>query len=212
MDNLAVATLPPNPANGTMASYGSDKTIMATFSEEVIKNEYKSNEQGRPIYDSFVQIELQYPGDNTKNFKKTFTMEDGDKGNIWTQRFPRQWAAFKSQHEQVPDGRPVETWAVLDKKRTMELKGMGYHTIEQVAAMTDMNGPKMGLDWRKLRDQAIATMKPEDGAVAISKLTQENEDLKNRLDTMEKQMQNLATLSSKSTDAEKVTLSLKNKT
>jgi len=195
--DLALARLPDNVKNGDMASYGSDKTIMAIFSEEVIKNDYKSDAEGRPIYDVRIQLELQYPGDNTKNNKIQFSPEEGDRGNIWTQRFARQWAAFKAQKEQVPDGRPVETWAVLDKKRVMELKGMGYHTIEQVAAMTDMNGPKMGLDWRKLRDQAIATLKPEEGAVAISKLTLENEELKNRLDAMEKQMQSLAQATSK---------------
>lgn len=209
MDNLAVATLPPNPANGTMASYGSDKTVMAFFSEEVIKNEYRSDQEGRPIYDSMIQIELQYPGNNTSNFKKTFTVAEGDKGNIWTERFPRQWAAFKSQREQVPEGRPVETWAVLDKKRVMELKGMGYHTIEQVAAMTDMNGPKMGLDWRKLRDQAIATMKPEDGAVAISKLTADNETLRNELDALKKQFENLAQAANKQPESEKLSLKTK---
>lgn len=208
--DLAQAKLPDNFVSGVaVASFGSDKTIHATFSEEIIKNEYRTNQEGRPIYDSLIQIELQYPGNNTSNFKKTFTAEEGDRGNIWTERFPRQWAAFKSQREQVPDGRPVETWAVLDKKRVMEMKGMGYHTVEQVAAMTDMNGPKMGLDWRKLRDQAIATLKPEDGAVAISKLTQENEDLKNRLDAMEKNMQNLATLSNKQPESEKLSLKTK---
>lgn len=190
--DLAQAKLPPNPANGTMASFGSDATIHATFSEEVIKNQFHSDAEGRPIYDSLIQVELQYPGNNTSNFKKTFTVEEGDKGNQWTDRFPRQWKAFKEQRAQVPDGRPVETWAVLDKKRVMELKGMGYHTVEQVAAMTDMNGPKMGLDWRKLRDQAIATLKPEDGAVAISKLTAENDAMRNEIDTLKKQFQDLA--------------------
>lgn len=190
---LAQAKLPDNFTSGVaVASFGSDKTIHATFSEEVIKNEYRSNQEGRPIFDMFVQIELQYPGNNTSNFKEKFSMEDGDKGNEWTERFPRQWKAFKDKREQVPDGRPLETWAVLDKKRVMELKGSGYHTVEQIASMTDMNGPKMGLDWRKLRDQAMATLKPEDGAVAISKLTAENEDLKNRLDAMEKDLRSLA--------------------
>jgi hypothetical protein len=126
------------------------------------------------------------------NFAVRFRPDDCN--NQWTERFPRQWEAFKSQKVQVPDGAPIETWPPLDKGRVFFLKSMNIHTVEQIAALTDMTGPNIGMDWRKLRDMAIATIKPSEGLAAVSKLTRENEDLKEQMQVLQNQVQQLASL------------------
>lgn len=192
MENLAAARLPNNPKNGTMASFGDDSGVHATFDDEFVKNEYKSDIEGRVIFDHFYIIELQWPGDNTKTFKYRFTPEEGKKGNHWIERFPRQWDAFNSSKEQTPDGTPIELWPPLDKRRVYELKAAKVFTVEQIAAMSDTQGTSLGLDWRKLRDQAKAFLNPEVGMVQISKLSRENEDLKSKMEAMAQQIAALA--------------------
>lgn len=192
MDSLALAKLPPNPKNGTMASYGDDSSVMATFDDDMVKNEFRSEQEGRPIYDHMIKISLEYPGNNLSTYAYRFRPEDGKIGNQWTKRFPNQWQAFLANKEQVPDGMPIELWPPLDKKRVFELKALKLFTVEQIASLTDQNGPNAGLDWRKLRDMANAYLKPEISQTTISKLNHENEQLQNRLQVLENQLSNIA--------------------
>lgn len=192
MDSLAVAKLPPNAKNGTMASYGDDSTILANFDDEFVVNEYKTEMEGKPVYDHFIKISLEYPGNNLFNFHSRFTPEDGKLGNKWTQRFPHQWGAFVAQKEQVPNGTPIELWPPLDKKRVFELKAMKVFTVEQLAGLTDATGPNVGMDWRKMRDMANAFLNPEVGQVTISRLNRENQDQKTRIEVLERQISALA--------------------
>lgn len=196
MDNLAIAKLPPNPKNGTMASYGDDSAVMATFEDEFVKNEYRSETEGKPAYDHMICISLEYPGNNLNTYKYRFFPHDTGHNNQWIHRFPRQWEAFKAQKEQIPDGTPIEMWPPLDKKRVFELKGIKIFTVEQLAALTDATGPNIGLDWRKMRDQANAFLKPEVSQVMISKLTREKEDQEARIRALEAQLSGLTNLTS----------------
>lgn len=190
----SASRVPKGVKNAQMISHGDDSAVLATFSDEYITNEYQSEMQGKPVYEHMVQVSLEYPGNNLSTFAYRFTVADGKSGNEWTGRFPKQWEAFCNQKEQVPDGSPIELWPPLDRGRIMHLKGMRIHTVEQLAAMTDQTGPNIGLDWRKLRDMANATLKPEVGAAQVSKLSRENEDLKNKIEVMERQIAELASL------------------
>jgi len=189
--DLTAARIPKNVKNGEMLSHGDDSTVLATFSDEYIPNEFQTENQGKVVYDHFIQITLEYPGNNLSNFMYRFRPEEAGSSQ-WPKRFPRQWEAFKNQREQIPDGTPVEHWPPLDKKRVLELKAAKIYTVEQIASLTDMTGPNMGLDWRKLRDLAIAFVKPNEALVQTAKLSKENEDLKNKMEVMERQLSQLS--------------------
>jgi hypothetical protein len=191
MDNLAAAKLPPNAKNGTMASYGDDNVVMALFDDDYVIDEFKTEMSGSTVYNHYIKVKLEYPGNNLTTFEYRFLPEDGVKGNQWTHRFPRQWAAFKAQKEQLPEGTPIELWPPLSKGKVLELKAMKVHTVEQLASLTDATGPNMGLDWRKLRDMANAYLKPEIGQATISKLTREKEDQEARIRALEAQLSSL---------------------
>lgn len=201
MQELAEPRIPKNVKNGQMVSYGDDSAVMATFSEEFVKNDYKSEVEGRAIYEKRIQVLLEYPGNNLSNFVARFSEEEGEKGNQWTERFPGQWRAFKAQKTQMPDGMPVEIWSPLDKGRVFSLKAMNIHTVEQIAALTDMTGPNIGMDWRKLQTMAKATIEPNESLVAISKMARENDDLKSQMEVLQNQVQQLASLGTVDHDA-----------
>lgn len=194
MNDLVPPQYLHNPkASVSTVGYGDDRSVHAVFDDEFVKNDYKSAEQGRPIFDHWYSIELQYPGDNTKTFKKRFSKEDAARGNEWTERFPRQWEAFKNATAQVPDGTPIEMWPPLDKKRVFELKAAKIFTVEQIAALTDATGPNaIGMDWRKLRDMAQAHLNPSASAAQLSKLMRDNEAQAREIDILKQQVSALA--------------------
>lgn len=187
MDGFASPQFLHNPkATVSTVGYGDDTGIHAIFDDEFVKNDFQSEIQGRVVHDHFFAVELQWPGDNTKTFK--FRFPEHQTKNEWTERFPRQWAAFRDSKEQIPDGTPIEVWPPLDKKRVFELKANKIFTIEQIAGLSDSTGPTLGLDWRKMRDQALAFLNPNASAVQVSKLSRENEDLKHQMEAMQQQI------------------------
>lgn len=181
----------PNATVSTVG-YGDDRKIHAQFDDDYVKNEFKSQNEGRAVFDHFYCIELQYPGDNTKTNKIRFSEQEANRGNEWIERFPRQWQAFKSSTEQTPEGTPIEHWPPLDKKRIFELKAAKIYSVEQIAGISDANVTQLGLDGRKLRDQAKAFLNPEISQVQISKLMRENDDKDRRLEILETQLAALA--------------------
>lgn len=188
MENLAVARLSPKFLPVQTASYGDDSGAHAVFDEVFIKNEYQSEIQAKVVGEWKYQVTLQWPGDNTKTAVHTFSLEEGNKGNQWTERFPKQWAAFKNAMEQVPDGTPIEMWPPLDKRRVFELKSNKIFTVEQIAALTDATGPSLGLDWRKIRDHAKSFLNPDVSHKQVATLTRENEDLRLQMESMQAQI------------------------
>lgn len=157
--------------------YGDDTSLYAEFYDEEIYNTFRSDAEGRAIFDRVVYCKIIFPADRLKTFIEKVKMNDDNFGPSHPRRFPRQWAAYQAQHEQVPDGMPLEQWPPMTKQRVRELKSMHIHTVEAVAALTDQNGPNIGMDWRKLRDMAKATLKPNEAAKEISALTQKIEEL-----------------------------------
>lgn len=173
MDNPEFASplrlLNPRAATSPVI-YGDDSSLFVEFYDEAVYNKNQSDTQGRAIYDKQIFCKIIFPADRLKTFIEKVKEEDDMHGPAHKNRFPKQWAAYLAQHEQVPDGMPLEQWAPMTKQRIKELKTLHIHTVEAIAGLNDQNGPNIGLDWRKLRDMAVATLKPNDAAAEISRL------------------------------------------
>lgn len=191
MDNLAPARLSEKFKPVQTASYGDDSGAVAMFDDEFVKNDYKSEQQARTVYDHYYCIEIQWPGDKTKSFKYKFPTTQTN--NQYIERFPKQWEAFKNATQQMPDGTPIELWPPIDKRMVLELKASRIYTVEQIAAIRDSDvQAALGLEGRKLRDQALAFLNPSVSQVQVSKLSRENEDLRHQMDVLNKQMEAMA--------------------
>lgn len=200
--DLAEARIPKNVKNAQILSHGDDSTIMATFSDEYVLNEYQTDSTGKATYDHFYQITLEFPGNNLFTSIHRFRPTE-EHSSQWPQRFARQWEAFKNQREQVNEGTPIEIWPPMDKKRVLEYKAGKIHTVEQIAALTDMTGPNLGLDWRKMRDMAVAYLEPNKALAEVAKVSKENETLKNQMEVMQRQLSAMA--SAEGSSAENLT-------
>lgn len=178
-----------NPAgNGVYnASYGDDSGLYVEFYMREVEDEKASKEQGRPIYVSKPYIKIISIGN--KNTQQDRPVRHRQSGQIPpdTVRFPKQWAAFSNQQEQVIEGTPITEWAALPRAEAMSLKAMNIHTVEKLANLGDNNINWMG--GRQLRDKAQAWLKSaSDGSVVI-KQQQLIDELKIQIDALKNQME-----------------------
>src|SRR5215471_720537 len=99
--------------NGEMATYGDDKGLLVEFFMEAVYQEAESVKIGRAVYKEEPFISIITPG--AKSDVKRRVKETPEQAGMGVptdpERFPRQWAAFKANQEQVADGLPLEHWA-----------------------------------------------------------------------------------------------------
>lgn len=185
-------------AKNTMSpfvTYGDDSGLLVEFSKEPVHQEFLSNQQGRPIYTDVDYIRIHFPGDKTKQIFRPVNLNGCDKQPADPIRFPRQWAAFQAQEEQVQDGTPVIEWSFLTKGEAMSLKASGIHTVESLSTL-----PDTALTWlgaRGMRDKAKAWLSQAENGKEVIKLSEENNRLRADMDMLKKQMADLSALAEK---------------
>lgn len=109
-----------------------DEQLFVIFYKGTLKNEAKSLEEGRHIYDDVDCVRIIIPGD--KNSLVDRPVEPNDK-----RRFAKQYAAFKagaSEDEQI-SGTRLKEWPFLSRGQCLELEYLGIKTVEQLAEVRD---------------------------------------------------------------------------
>ena len=150
---LESPTLQKTGPNSYAASYGSDKNLYVEFSQEARLNEFRTQEEGKPVYDDIDMITIMTAGSKT-TFKNKVKMEDDANGPSDPHRFPAQWAAYKDQKEQIPNGLPLSEWPGVTKAHALNLRGSKIFTVEQLAGIPDQDLNSLGLGGRDLREKA----------------------------------------------------------
>lgn len=168
--------------NNYLVSYGNDKGVFAEFFSDAILDDNETKKQGRPIYRNVDMLRMMFPGDTTKEVIRIVRTEPQGREPADPDRFPRQWAAYKSQMQQVQDGTPIEQWPPINKAQALELKAMNIHTVEHLAATSDVNLKWMGA--RQLRDNAIAWLNEAKSGAETIALRNQIEDLKQQIEAL----------------------------
>lgn len=178
--------------NQLHVTHGDDSRLYVEFTLEAIKQEAKSEEEGRPIFKDVPYIRIHFPGDKTKQIFRPVKMEDDNMGPADPMRFPKQWDAFKNQQAQVQTGTPIEEWAPITRSQAMELKAMHIHTVEQLAGISDANLTWLGA--RELRDKADVWLKQAESGKEAVHLQTELEKRDAQIEDLQRQIKELAAL------------------
>jgi len=165
--------------NHLHVSHGSDQNVFAQFSLEAIEDQEASLEAGRPIFKSVEMVTIRFAGDTKTVVVRPVKYEDTHTEPSDLDRFPRQWAAFKAQQEQVVDGTPITEWPPISKAMALSLKGMNIHTVEALASCADSNLTFMG--GQELRQKAKLWLESAGDGAVVGKLQAEIDDLKAQL-------------------------------
>ena len=125
-----------------------DKKLFVLFYSEPIKNETKSTEAGRPIFDDVDHIKILSPGS-----RDTFVCEAFPE---YQTRFPDKWRQYKAMQEQQVSGTRLSEIPWLTKGQVLELAAVNCVTAEQLVGMPDNLSQKfMGHHQMKARVQAF---------------------------------------------------------
>lgn len=109
-----------------------DDSLFAVFYMGVIKNEAKSLEAGRHIFEDVECVRIIIPGDKNNIIDRP--VSDSDK-----RRFAKQYAAFKTLGTEDAQlvGTRLKEWPYLSRAQCEELNYLGIKTVEQLAEVGD---------------------------------------------------------------------------
>jgi hypothetical protein len=109
--------------------YEQDKRLYVQFFVEAVQNNFKSLQEGRPIFDEVRMVRVMTPGSRDIMVNKA-TIQ-------YQQRFPKEWAAFLQGLDVPLEGTPIEEVPFLSVGQIAELKAINVRTLEGLAHMPD---------------------------------------------------------------------------
>lgn len=185
---------------------GADENLYAEFYIKPVKQNFASEEAGRPIFKDVVYVKIMTPSDQLSQID-TIAREDHKA------RFPRQWAYFQNKQagQQQVVGTPVGEWPQLTASAAEELRALKFYTVELIANANDGQLQKIGMiagmSPHSLRDKARAFLNLANDSAEEAKreaelqaLREENEKIKaetdRKLAEMQEQMKALLLMAS----------------
>ena len=180
---------------------GADENLYAEFYIKPVKQNFASEEAGRPIFADVVYVKIMTPSDQLTQID-TIAREDHKA------RFPRQWMYFQNKQagQQQVIGTPVGEWPQLTASAAEELRALKFFTVELIANANDSQLQKIGMiagmSPHSLREKARAFLNLANDSAEEAKreaelqaLRDENEKIKadtdKRLAEMQEQMKAL---------------------
>lgn len=165
----------PQDTRGTFASFGLHPR----------KNEAKSKEAGRPIYDDVEYIQILLAGDKGSVIHRPATHQD-------KLNYSREYAAFKAGEDQeAASGTPLKDLPGITRGLVEEARYFKVFTVEHLAEMPEANVQNLGMGWSALRQRARDYIAAAAGLAPLEKLRGENAELRGQMEALKKQMSEL---------------------
>jgi hypothetical protein len=157
------------------------------FYIDSIKQEFKSEEAGRPIHADREFVRIHIPGD--RNYSVEREASDGDRN-----RFALEYARFKNglKDQEQAVGTPLIQWPAMSRAMAKDFSSVNVHTVEQLASLSDTSIQSFGLGGREWVTKAKAFLEVSGNSAAAQKYAAENEELKQRIAQLEAQFAELA--------------------
>jgi hypothetical protein len=158
-----------------------DKSVYVKFYIKPKENEQKTAEEGRPIYEDKEYVEIRTPGNTTNIVNRPVTDMD-------RKRFAAAYREFKAgAEEQMGSGTPLMEAPWITRSQVEELSYLRIRTLEQLAEVGDDVCTRVpGLF--KLKARAKLMVAHAEKTAPFTQLQHENEELRNRLETLEKNL------------------------
>lgn len=175
---------------GNSGRYAGDETLLVKFFKHPLRNDAKSKEEGRPIFDDVDYVQIMQPGNKDSIVIRPATPMDKD-------RFAEHFRRYEvRQTEEYIEGTLLSESPIVTRAQCEELSYLNIKTVEQLAEVADSNAQNiMGIQMLKQRaknylEQAAGNA----SAQALADQKAENErllslikDLNDRLDQVEEE-------------------------
>lgn len=162
-----------------------DPLVIPVFKTLTTKNEAKTREAGRPIFDEMEVVEVRFAGDKLKvsvfpalEICGEVQDEEGNTRKItYAERWSRQYERFKAKHAQVAEGTPLSELPFLTEAKRSELRALSIYTAEALAALDGQPLKNLGMQGRDLKGLAQAYLDRAAGTADVTKMAAKIADL-----------------------------------
>lgn len=165
-------------ASGAMRLTGGDERLWVRFEKRSRRNAYKSELEGRPIYEPVDYIKIQQPGERDQVMRP---VQEADK-----QRFGRQWEQYQRETEQTPEGTPIQLLFPNEPHVVELMLDLRIQTMEQLAQLTEGAIERLGMDGRKYVSKAQAALDRAQALKEVTRLEHTLRDAQDELETLRK--------------------------
>lgn len=172
-----------------------DDSLYVVFDERIVKNQQKSEEAGREMWDPVDWVEIHIPGGKSVVSRPA---SDSDRS-----RFQMQYDIYKralAGEEVGVSGTPLEEMPSLDRGLVMSYKAVKIFTVEQLAALNDGQIAKLGMGAREHVVKAQAYLEVAEDNATATKYAVENDRLKGQIDNLQAQITAMQTQLLESSD------------
>lgn len=164
--------------------YVGDDKLYVVFYMKAVQSGFKTEKEGRPIFDDVPHIKIYAPGDKT-------TVIDVPVEPQHKQRFATRWEKFEKGLAQSPEGTPVEQWPLITTAQAHEFKAMNLFTVEQIAGMPDTAAQRF-MGGHELRRKATAFLAQAKDSAEAQRLATQNAEQRERLTRQDEQINRLS--------------------
>lgn len=162
--------------------YEGDNKLFVVFYKGAKVNEQKSLEAGRPVHDDVDLIRIVVPG------QRDTVVAEAD--YTYQQRFPKQWAQYKANAEQIGSGTPLAEVTWLSPAQIADLRAMNVRSVEQLAAIPDSSSHAF-MGFHGLKQRAAAYLEAAAGNAPLLKLQGELEKRDSQIAELQAQVKAL---------------------
>lgn len=174
-----------------------------SFEWSTKKNNYLSEQEGRPVFETVLLMQITIPGAENKTPSAISRMVheverhtiDGRiiKNKSVYDKYKEYIERFKADEEfEDLGGTPIQQWPQIDQRRATVLKAMGVLTVEALVDLPDGNLSSLGMGARELQAKAKAWLEMASKSADVQKYAAENVRLRADVDTLKKQIEELS--------------------
>lgn len=159
--------------------------LIVSFYLSPIKNEAKSLEAGREIYEDRECVRVIIPGD--RNMEIDRIAEDEDR-----KKYPAEYDAFKRDAKDAVVGTPLAEWPAMGRSLVQEWNYLNVFTVEQLAGLSDAGKQAFGRGANEWVTKAKAFVELSANTSATEKYAVENERLQSQIDAQQKTIKEMS--------------------
>lgn len=169
--------------------------ITPFFKTIALKNERKSVDAGRPIYDDVEVVDIRFSGSKDVYTFPTQQIshwendeETGEQRQLtYAERWPKQYQQFKAKMNQTKSGTPLDYIPFLTDAKRAELRALAIYTVEALAELDGQPLKNLGIGGRELKNKAIEYLANANHDGVIMRQQQQIDELLVRIKSMEEE-------------------------
>lgn len=163
--------------------------LLVFFEEETEPNLRASKEHGVPMFDNLVIAKVMMPGDSKSDVKYEVYRKrpDGSEKLSHQDRFGEAYEQWRKGNAPTGTGTPLTEVPWIDRATAETFKARQVYTLQQLAELSDqlIAGFPRGMHWR---EKARAMLAEGGKDAELTRLAEENAEMKERLSNMERML------------------------